>query len=123
MHWDIIHPLTFLVLPILAVAMGVTGRRSSSNLKPVAGVAILIVYHELLEEWGLSQATEGALSPYISMWGLLIVFTGVSLWLYRGAIDRARTAKVVSRRKSETMRVSSSAPGGSVDGLHQGAAE
>lgn len=123
MHWDIIHPLTFLVLPILAVAMGVTGRRSSSNLKPVAGVAILIVYHELLEEWGLSQAREGALSPYISLWGLLIVFTGVSIWLYRGAIDRARTAKVVSRGKSETVRVSSSAPGGTVDGLRQGAAE
>ena len=58
LHWRIIHPLTFLVMPILAVAMGVTGRRRESNLKPILGIAILIVYHELLEEWGKVTAVD-----------------------------------------------------------------
>lgn len=93
-HWRLIHPLTFLLMPILAVAMGVTGRRRQSNLKPIAGIAILIVYHEVLEEWGKVVASEGKLSPYISMWGLFIVFSALCFALYRGSIDKARTARI-----------------------------
>ncbi|MBI1391388.1 MAG: LptF/LptG family permease [Alphaproteobacteria bacterium] len=104
-HWRLIHPLTFLAMPILAVAMGVTGRRRASSLKPIVGVAILIVYHELLEEWGQVTAAIGDLSPYISMWGLLIAFMAISSFLYIGSIDQARTAKVMARRKTHPIRV------------------
>ncbi len=104
-HWRIIHPLTFLVMPILAIAMGVTGRRRTSSLQPVIGIAILIVYHEVLEEWGKVVASEGQLSPYISMWGVFAVFTIVSIVLYQGSIDKARTAKVMARRTQDTVRL------------------
>lgn len=104
-HWSIIHPLTFLSLPILAVAMGVTGRRKASNLKPVLGVAILIVYHELLQEWGLVNAALGNLSPYVSMWGLFALFILLSAWIYRSSIDQARNAKAAASREEETVRV------------------
>lgn len=105
LHWRVIHPLTFLVMPILAIAMGVTGRRRASSLQPVIGVAILIVYHEVLEEWGKVVASEGQLSPYISMWGVFAAFAIVSIILYQGSIDKARTAKVMARRKQETVRL------------------
>lgn len=105
LHWRMIHPLTFLVMPILAIAMGVTGRRRTSSLRPVVGVAILIVYHEVLEEWGKVVASEGQLSPYISMWGVIGLFAAVSVILYQGSIDKARTAKVMARRKQETVRL------------------
>jgi len=113
-HWRIIHPLTFLVMPILAVATGVTGRRRASSLKPIAGVAILIVYHELLEEWGQVAAGAGDISPYISMWGVFAVFCLISFLLYRGSIDQARATKVMSRRESAAIRVLTS-PDGPVD--------
>ncbi|MAW79100.1 MAG: LPS export ABC transporter permease LptF [Parvularcula sp.] len=105
LHWRILHPLTFLVLPILAVAMGVTGRRRASNLKPVLGVAILIVYHEVLEEWGKVVAAKGELSPLISMWGIFLIFSLLSAFLYSGSIDQARTTRVMARRSSETVRI------------------
>lgn len=125
-HWTILHPLTFLTLPILAVAMGVSGRRQGSNLKPVIGVAILIVYHELLEEWGLVTASLGQLSPYVSMWGLFALFILLSVWLYRGSIDQARNARAQASREQETVRlpgaidVDADADG---DGLRRGAAQ
>ena len=104
-HWRLIHPLTFLVMPILAVATGVTGRRRASNLKPIFGVAILIIYHELLEEWAQVVAGDGVISPYLSMWGVFAVFLGVSLYLYRGSIDQAQTAKVMTRREQAPVRI------------------
>lgn len=104
-HFRIIHALSFLVLPILAVAVGVTGRRRASDLKPILGIAIVIVYHELLEEWAQVVVREGVLSPYLSMWGVFAVFMLVSFSLYRGSIDRARTARVMARRESPAVRI------------------
>lgn len=104
-HWRIIHPLTFLVMPILAIATGVTGRRRSSTLKPVIGIAILIVYHELLEEWATVVARNGEVSPYISMWGIFAIFLMVSLSLYAGSIDQARAARVAARGQKQTLRL------------------
>lgn len=104
-HWRIIHPLSYLVMPILAIAMGVTGRRRASSLKPVLGVAILIVYHEMLEEWGKVAASEGEYSPYVSMWGVFLIFFAVSVFLYRGSIEHARAAKVMARRQEEPLRL------------------
>ncbi|MBL4816924.1 MAG: LptF/LptG family permease [Shewanella sp.] len=105
LHWRLIHPLSFLIMPILAIAMGVTGRRRASSLKPILGIAILIVYHEVLEEWGKVVASKGLLSPYISMWGVLGIFTLVSVVLYQGSIDKARMTKVVARRQTNTVRL------------------
>ncbi|NWG91619.1 MAG: LptF/LptG family permease [Parvularculaceae bacterium] len=121
-HWTLIHPLTFLTLPILAVAMGVVGRRSASNLKPVVGVAILIVYHELLEEWGLVNAALGQMSPYVSMWGLFAAFIAGSILLYRGSIDQARRAKTEASREENTLRIPSPIDGADA-GLRRGAAQ
>jgi lipopolysaccharide export system permease protein len=121
-HWTLIHPLTFLTLPILAVAMGVTGRRSASNLKPVLGVALLIAYHELLEEWGLVNAALGQLSPYVSMWGLFAVFIAGSILLYRGSVDQARRAKTEASREEDTLRIPSPVDGVR-EGLRRGAAQ
>lgn len=104
-HWRIIHPLTFLVIPILAVAMGVTSRRRVSNIRPVLGVAILIIYHELLEEWGQLVAKQGLLSPYISMWGVYAAFAALSLFLYWGSIDRSRAARISQSKDDGTVRV------------------
>jgi len=83
------------------VAMGVTGRRRASSIKPVIVIAILIVYHESLEEWGKVIASEGVLSPYISMWGIFAAFVIISLYLYNGSIAQARKAKVMARRDEE----------------------
>lgn len=123
LHWTIIHPLTFLALPILAVAMGVTSRRQTSNLKPVLGVAFLIIYHELLEEWGLVNASLGQLSPYLSMWGLFALFFGLSVLLYRNSIEQTRRTKTEESREEETVRVPGATAEGGESFVRQGAAQ
>lgn len=123
LHWTIIHPLTFLALPILAVAMGVTSRRQTSNLKPVLGVAFLIIYHELLEEWGLVNASLGQLSPYLSMWGLFALFFGLSVLLYHNSIEQTRRTKTEESREEETVRVPGATAEGGESFVRQGAAQ
>ena len=82
-HWRLIHPLTFLALPMLAAAMGVVDKRRPSVIKLVVGIAMVIVYHEVLEEWGEVQVATGALSPYLAMWPIYFAFLGLGFYLFR----------------------------------------
>jgi len=104
-HWRIMQPIAFLVLPILALATGVTGRRRASNLKPLIGIVLLIAYHEVVEEWGQVMVADGLASPYVTIWGVLIIFAIISILLYNNAIDRARNARLMSRIQNAPIRV------------------
>ncbi len=82
-HWRLIHPLTFLALPLLAIAMGVVNKRRPSVIQPVIGIALVIIYHELLEEWGEVQVASGNMSPWVAMWPIYIVFLTLGAVLFR----------------------------------------
>ena len=104
-HWRLVQPLSFLALPLLAVGMGVTGRRRASNLKPILGLIILIAYHEILEEWAQVVVAENQASPYLAIWGVFILFSILSFYLYTIAIDRSRTARLMARMQNAPIRV------------------
>lgn len=86
-HWRLIHPLTFLALPMLAVAMGVVDKRRPSVLQPVVGIALVILYHEILEEWGEVQVATGQMSPWIAMWPIYIAFFALGAVLFRATSE------------------------------------
>lgn len=94
-HFRIIHTLTFLPLPFLALALGITNQRRPSSIGPVLGIAIIIVYHELLEEWGEGQVAAGLLSPYMAMWPVFAVFAVLSAVLYYFEVARPGGGAIV----------------------------
>ena len=82
LHFRIVHTATFLVLPLLALGVGITNHRKPSMVGPILGLALLIVYHELLEEWAQGAISSNTLSPWLSMWPLYLAFSGISIRLY-----------------------------------------
>ncbi len=95
-HWRLIHPLTFLALPMLAVAMGVVDKRRPSVLQPVIGIALVIVYHEILEEWGEVQVATGAMSPWVAMWPIYFLFFALGAVLFRATSEQPGGLHAVS---------------------------
>ncbi len=95
-HWRLMQPATFLLLPILAVAMGVTGRRRTSNIKPILGIVLLVAFHEIIQEWGQVKVAEGKSSPYLTIWLPFAIFGFMSLALYVDSIDQARKARLTA---------------------------
>ncbi|MFQ5346898.1 MAG: LptF/LptG family permease [Rhodothalassiaceae bacterium] len=97
-HWRLLHILTFLALPFVAVPLGIANKRTAAAGSIVAGLALLIVYNELSEAAERQVALAGA-SPYLTIWTLygLLLALGVVLFVsaaYRpgrgvaGLIDR-----------------------------------
>jgi lipopolysaccharide export system permease protein len=82
-HWRLMHSLSFLVLPFLAIPMGLTNKRTGRSTGIVVSIALLIVYNEVME--GMETAVASGVSPYLTIWALFALFTIVSISLFRVA--------------------------------------
>jgi lipopolysaccharide export system permease protein len=82
-HWRLMHSLSFLVLPFLAIPMGLTNKRTGRSTGIIVSIALLIVYNEVME--GMETAVAGGISPYFTIWTLFGLFTLISVALFRVA--------------------------------------
>lgn len=80
-HWRLMHTLSFFILPFLAIPMGITNKRTGRGTGIVIGLAMLIVYNELME--GMETAIKAGSSPYFTIWALFSVFAFISFLFFR----------------------------------------
>lgn len=86
-NYRIVRTLTVLFLPILAIPMGLTSRRQPTSVRIVVGIAILIVYYQLLN-FGKDMAENGRLSSFVALWVPFLVFSLSSMYLFYVANSR-----------------------------------
>lgn len=83
-HWRLMHSLTFVLLPFLAIPLGITNKRTGKSSGLVVGLSMIIVYNEFSEVTETMVA--GGTNPYVSIWllfGLLALVSG--RWYYMRA--------------------------------------
>jgi len=81
-HWRVLHTLLIVALPFLAAPMGIADRRRDSGVGVVVGLAMVILYYELLEATEAVVADQ-MISPWLLMWPIFFVFASVSIALFR----------------------------------------
>lgn len=86
-HWRVMHSLTFFILPLLAIPMGITNKRTGRGTGIVLGLAILIVYNEVME--AMETAVKNGVSPYLSIWALFAFLAFLSLFFFRVSAFKA----------------------------------
>ena len=74
--------LTMFLLPLLAVAMAVPPKRSSSAVGIFVAVILVVAFHKL-NEYGAALASLGRLDPWVALVGPLALFTLLIVWMYR----------------------------------------
>jgi lipopolysaccharide export system permease protein len=80
-HLRLMSTITFLMLPFLAIPLGITSQRSGNSLGLVIGMSLLILYNELLEV-AQRAVSAGEIGPYEGMWSYFILYLGMSLWFF-----------------------------------------
>ncbi len=68
-------------LPLLAVALAVPPKRSTSSLGVFVSIIMVTVYHKLCE-YGQGVAAAGRAYPLLVQWGPFLVFAVIILWMY-----------------------------------------
>ena len=98
-----------LLLPMLAVALAVPPKRSTSGLGIFLSIVMVVTYHKI-NQYAENMAAQDRLDPIIALWTPFALFAGLILWMYWtlahkpggqpiGALERvfSKTGKALGR--------------------------
>jgi lipopolysaccharide export system permease protein len=99
LNFRLVEVVMMLMLPLLAVALAVPPKRSSSALGIFLAILIVVAYHKV-NQYAQDAGTNGQLNPLLALWTPLVVLSATIAWMYHviahkpggqpiGALERA----------------------------------
>ena len=80
-NYRMVEVVMMLLLPLLAVALALPPKRSTSALGVFVSIVAVVAYHKI-NEYGQSVAALGLVDPLIALWGPFAIFSATIVWLY-----------------------------------------
>lgn len=80
-HFRVAEIVMMFLLPLLAVALAVPPKRSSSALGVFLSVVMITTFHKICQ-YGEDVAALGRADPFVSLWIPFILFAGLIVWMY-----------------------------------------
>ncbi|MDR7103609.1 LptF/LptG family permease [Croceicoccus sp. BE223] len=81
LNFRLVEVVMMLLLPLLAVALAIPPKRSTSALGVFVSIVMVVAYHKI-NQYGEDVAALGLASPIVSLWLPFVVFAGLILWMY-----------------------------------------
>ena len=120
-NFRLVEVVMMALLPLLAVALAIPPKRSSSALGVFVSIIMVVAYHKV-NQYGEDIAALGRVDPIIALWGPFVIFAALILWMYYrvafvpggqaiGALETAfaklgkRIRGLLGRKKSRAMNV------------------
>jgi lipopolysaccharide export system permease protein len=108
-HFRVVEVATMFLLPLLAIALGVPPKRSSSGVGVFLAIVMIVAYHKV-NEYAAAVGELGRVDPLIALWTPFLIFAGIIIWMYYtiayvpggqpiGALERSfsKLAKLITR--------------------------
>ena len=70
-----------LLLPLLAVALAVPPKRSTSGLGIFLSIVMVVTYHKV-NQYAEQMGALGRIDPLIALWMPFLLFAGLIVWMY-----------------------------------------
>jgi len=70
-----------MLMPLLAVALAIPPKRSTSALGVFVSIVMVVAYHKV-NQYGEDVATLGRIDPLIALWGPFVIFAALILWMF-----------------------------------------
>jgi lipopolysaccharide export system permease protein len=81
LNMRLVEVIMMLMLPLLAVALAVPPKRSTSSLGIFLGILIVVAYHKV-NQYAEQAASNGQIDPALGLWMPLIILTVLISWMY-----------------------------------------
>ena len=81
LDFRLVEVLMMFTLPLLAVALAVPPKRSSSGLGIFIAILFVVAYHKV-NQYGQQMGSQGQMNPLLALGVPLIIFAAVILWMY-----------------------------------------
>ena len=80
-NYRMVEVVMMLLLPLLAVALAVPPKRSTSSLGVFLSILMVVAYHKI-NEYGQAAAARGQLPPGLALWGPFTLFSLLIMWMF-----------------------------------------
>ncbi len=80
-HFRTAEVLSILLLPLLALALGIPPKRSTSALGVFLAIIMIVAYHKV-NEYAQAVGGLGKIDPVMAIWIPFTVFAGLTLWMF-----------------------------------------
>jgi lipopolysaccharide export system permease protein len=80
-HFRVVEVLSMLLLPLLAIALAVPPKRSSSGLGIFVGIIVVVAYHKI-NQYGEQMGSNGRLDPFLALWIPFLFLAAMIGWMY-----------------------------------------
>jgi lipopolysaccharide export system permease protein len=116
-HFRMVEVAMMLLVPLLAVALAVPPKRSTSGLGIFIAITFVVTYHKV-NQYAEQMGALGRVDPAIALWAPFSIFAGLMVWMYWtlahkpggqpiGALERVfahiakRFRRLIRRRRGE----------------------
>ena len=109
-HFRLAEVATMFLLPLLALALGIPPKRSTSALGVFLSIVMIVTYHKI-NQYAEAVGGLGRIDPLIALWVPFAIFAGLICWMFYtvayvpggqpiGALERvfSKIAGVIKRR-------------------------
>ena len=83
-HFRMVEVVMMLLMPLLAVALAVPPKRSTSALGVFLSIVMIVTYHKV-NEYGEDVGSLGLVDPIIALWLPFCLFAALIIWMYHVA--------------------------------------
>ncbi|MDC8754936.1 LptF/LptG family permease [Erythrobacter sp. sf7] len=114
-NFRLVEIVMMFLMPLLAVALAIPPKRSTSALGVFVSIVMVVAYHKV-NQYGEDVASLGRIDPILAFWVPFVLFAALILWMYYrvayvpggqaiGALETAfaklskRVAKLFKRRR------------------------
>jgi lipopolysaccharide export system permease protein len=80
-HFRLVEVVMMLLLPLLAVALAVPPKRSTSGLGIFLSIVMVVTYHKI-NQYAEEMGALGRLDPVIALWTPFVLFAAIIFWMY-----------------------------------------
>ena len=79
--YRMVEVVMMLLMPLLAVALAIPPKRSTSGLGIFVSIVMVVAYHKV-NEYGQATAARGDVGPLTALWAPFAVFSVLIVWMY-----------------------------------------
>jgi lipopolysaccharide export system permease protein len=80
-HYRLVEIVMMLLMPLLAVALAVPPKRSTSGLGIFLSIVMVVTYHKV-NQYAERMGELGRMDPVIAMWTPFVLFSALIVWMY-----------------------------------------
>ncbi|WP_295638484.1 LPS export ABC transporter permease LptF [Novosphingobium sp.] len=80
-NFRIVEVMMMFLLPLLAVALAIPPKRSTSAVGVFVSIVMVTAYHKI-NQYGQDVASLGKVDPTLALWGPFVLFAALIVWMY-----------------------------------------